>query len=218
MDSFLDTNVPLAYVFSIEPKNTIAKKIFKLYDKYFWSNNVRQEFEHRFNQKQTTLSSFFNELQHNVEKSNTAYFTKREMMQFADDWDYDSEKQQKDIIQAAKNFWKIYLPYTSRPEKMELENKLREFLMDLNSRTYQKANNVPNLFDQEIVRTKKYPKIFAKFAKFKMGECDKEIILDAHDFGINHPIDFITFDDECNKGASIEGLSFNNVLGRFDFY
>ena len=61
MDSFLDTNVPLAYVFSIEPKNTIAKKIFKLYDKYFWSNNVRQEFEHRFNQKHTTLFSFFND-------------------------------------------------------------------------------------------------------------------------------------------------------------
>lgn len=218
MDSFLDTNVPLAYVFSIEPKNTIAKKIFKLYDKYFWSNNVRQEFEHRFDQKQTTLSSFFNDLKRNVEKSNTTYFTKREMMQFAHAWDYDSEKQQKDIIQAAKNFWNIYLPYTPRPEKRELENKLREFLMDLNSRTYQKANNVPNLFNQEIVRTKDYPKIFAKFAKFKMGECDKEIILDAHDFGFNHPIDFITFDDECKKGALIDELSFNNVLGRFDFY
>ncbi len=61
------------HVFSIEPKNTIAKKIFKLYDKYFWSNNVRQEFEHRFDQKQTTLSSFFNDLKHNVEKSNTPY-------------------------------------------------------------------------------------------------------------------------------------------------
>ena len=36
--------------------------------------------------------------------------------------------------------------------------------MDLNSRTYQKANNIPNLFKQEIVRTKDYPKIFAKFA------------------------------------------------------
>ena len=215
MDSFLDTNVPLTYVFSIEPKNTIAKKIFKLYNKYFWSNNVRQEFEHRFDQKQTTLSSFFNDLKHNVKKSNTTYFTKHEMIQFANDWDYDSEKQQKDIIQAAKNFWNIYLPYTPQPEKMELENKLKEFLMDLNSRTYQKANNVPNLFNQEIVRTKDYPKIFAKF---KMGECDKEIILDAHDFGINHPIDFITFDDECKKGASIDELSFNNVLGRFDFY
>ena len=86
--------------------------------------------------------------------------------------------------------------------------------MDLNNRTYQKANNIHNLFDQEIVRTKVYPKIFAKF---KMGGCDKEIILDAHDLGINHPIDFITFDDECKKGASIDGLFFNNVLGRFDF-
>lgn len=28
MDSFLDTNIPLAYVFSIEPNNSIAKKIF----------------------------------------------------------------------------------------------------------------------------------------------------------------------------------------------
>ena len=48
MDSFLDTNIPLAYVFSIEPMNTIAKKIFQHYDKTFWSDNVRIEFNHRF--------------------------------------------------------------------------------------------------------------------------------------------------------------------------
>lgn len=217
MDSFLDTNVPLAYVFSIEPMNTIAKKIFEEYDKYVWSNNVRIEFSHRFNQKQTTLSSFFNDLQYTVEKSHNTHFTRHEIIQFAHNHDYDSEKQQKDIIQATKNFWNLYLPYNSRPEKMELENKLREFLMDLNSRTYQKAINVPNLFDQEIVRTKKYPKIFDKLKKFKMGKCDKKIVIDAHDFGINHPIDFITFDDGCKEGASIKELSFNNVLGRFDF-
>ena len=35
MDSFLDANVPLADIFSIEPNNTIAKRIFKLYDNYF---------------------------------------------------------------------------------------------------------------------------------------------------------------------------------------
>ena len=104
MDSFLDTNVHLAYVFSIEPMNIIAKKIFRLYDKYFWSNYVRQEFEHWFNQKQTSLYSFFNDLQYTIEKSNKTYFTKHEMMQFAYGWDYESEKQQKGIIQAAKNF------------------------------------------------------------------------------------------------------------------
>lgn len=217
MDSFLDTNVPLAYVFSIEPRNTIAKKIFEIYDKNFWSDNVRIEFEHRFDQKQTTLSSFFNDFQYHVEKSNNTYFEKRKMIQFAQNWYYTSEKQQKDIIQATNNFWVKYFPYTSRPDKMELENKLMEFLMDLNSRTCQKADNIPKLFNQEIVRTKEYPKIFVKFANFKMGKCDKKIVLDAHDFGINHPIDFITFDDGCKEGASLEELSFDNVLGRFDF-
>lgn len=217
MDSFLDTNVPLAYVFSIEPRNTLAENIFDLYDKCFWSNNVRQEFEHRFNQKLTILSLFFNDLQYNVEKSNNTYFTKHKMMQFAHNWDYDSEKQQKDIIQAAENFWAKYLPYNRRPDKIELENKLREFILDLNNRTYQKAITISNLFDQEIVRTKEYPKIFVRLAKFKMGKCDKKIVIDAHDFGITHPIDFITFDDGCKEGASINGLSFINVLGRFDF-
>lgn len=217
MDSFLDTNVPLAYVFSIEPLNTIAKKVFEEYDKYFWSDNVRIEFNHRFNQKQTTLSSFFNDLQYTVEKSHNTHFTRHEIIKFARNHDHDSEKQQKDIIQATKNFWNIYLPYNSRPEKMELENKLRDFLMDLNNITYQKAINVPKLFNQEIVRTKDYHKIFDKLKKFRMGKCDKKIVIDAHDFGINHPIDFITFDDGCKEGASIKELSFNNVLGRFDF-
>ena len=100
---------------------------------------------------------------------------------------------------------------------MELENKLKEFLMDLNSSTFRKAKNIPNLFDEEIVRTNEYPKLFAEFTKLKMDKCDKEIVLDAHDFGINHDIDFITFDDLCKKGASLHELSFKNVLGRFDF-
>ena len=217
MDSFLDTNIPLAFVFAIEPSNTIAKIIFKIYDKYFWSDNVKIEFDHRFNQKQTTLSSFFNELHHGVEKSYNSYFTKKEMMQFAYNWDFDNEKQKKDIIQSVKNFWEKYFPYNSRPEKMELENKLKEFLMDLNSSTFRKVKNIPNLFDEEIVRTNEYPKLFAEFTKLKMDKCDKEIVLDAHDFGINHDIDFITFDDLCKKGASLHELSFKNVLGRFDF-
>ena len=217
MDSFLDTNVPLAYVFAIEPRNTIAKKIFGQYDKFFWSDNVRSEFDHRFNQKQTTLSSFFNDLQYYVEKSNSSYFTKGQMISFAHNWYCTNEKQKRDIIQAANNFWNKYLPYNSRSEKMELENKLVEFIMDLNGRTCKKADNVPNLFTQEIVRTKKYPKIFAEFTKLKMDECDKEIVLDAHDFGLTHPIDFITFDDLCKTGASLDELSFKKVLGRFDF-
>lgn len=217
MDSFLDTNVPLAYVFSIEPNNTIAKKVFGMYDKFFWSDNVRGEFDHRYNQKQTTLSSFFNDFQYHVEKSNNTYFTKGKMMSFAHNWYCTSDKQKKDILQAANNFWQKYLPYNTRPDKMELENKLMEFLMDLNSRTSTKADNIPNLFDQEITRTKEYPKLFAEFTKLKMDKCDKEIVLDAHDFGINHPIDFITFDDLCKTGASLEGLSFKKVLGRFDF-
>lgn len=217
MDSFLDTNIPLAYVFSIEPNNTIAKKIFGEYDKYFWSDNVRVEFDHRFNQKQTTLVSFFNDFHYQLDKSNSAYFTKSKMISFAYNWYWTNDKQKKDILQAVKNFWDKYLPYNTRPDKIELKNKLIEFLMDLNSRTIEKAYNIPKLFEPEIVRTKEYPKLFAEFTKLKMGECDKKIVLDGHDFGIKHPIDFITFDDLCKTGASHKELSFKKVLGRFDF-
>ena len=218
MDSFLDTNIPLAYVFSIEPNNTIAEKIFERYEKYFWSDNVRIEFDHRFDQKQTALSSFFNEFQYNVEKSYTEYFTKGKMINFAKNWDYASEKQKNDIFRAINDFWKKYLPYNSKPSKIELENILEEFLMDLNSRIYEKAEDVHKIFNPEIVRTKEYPKIFKELTKLKMDKCDKLIVLDAHDFGIAHPLDFITFDNLCLKGASIDCLSFNNVLGKSDFY
>lgn len=109
------------------------------------------------------------------------------------------------------------MPYNSRPSKIELENKLQEFLMDLNGRTCEKADTITTLFDQEIVRKNEYPEIFVEFTKLKMDECDKIIVLDAHEFGINHPLDFITFDELCKTGASLDGLSFNEVLGKFDF-
>ena len=92
MDSFLDTNVPLAYVFSIEPINITDSNVLKTYDKYYWSDNVRIEFDYRFDQKQTTLSSFFNDFQYNVEKSHRTYFTKGIMKKFANNWDYTSKK------------------------------------------------------------------------------------------------------------------------------
>ena len=58
MECFLDTNIPLAYVFSIEPNHKKANYIFNEYDKLFWSKLVLNEFNNRFNIKYQHISYF----------------------------------------------------------------------------------------------------------------------------------------------------------------
>lgn len=60
-----------------------------------------------------------------------------------------------------------------------------------------------------------YKDIFEELLSFNMQKNDANIILDAHDFSlsIGNQLDFITFDNNCFKGAYSLNLAFNEVKG-----
>lgn len=43
MNSFVDTNVAISYIFSIDPLNNKSMAVFREYDDIFWSNLVKSE-------------------------------------------------------------------------------------------------------------------------------------------------------------------------------
>ena len=44
MNSFVDTNVPIGFMFSIDPLNNKSISAFREYDNIFWSNCVKKEY------------------------------------------------------------------------------------------------------------------------------------------------------------------------------
>ena len=44
MNSFVDTNVAIAYIFSIDPLNNKSMAVFREYDNIYWSKFVKREF------------------------------------------------------------------------------------------------------------------------------------------------------------------------------
>ncbi len=43
MNSFIDTNVAIAYIFSIDPLNIKSMSVFREYDDIYWSKLVKRE-------------------------------------------------------------------------------------------------------------------------------------------------------------------------------
>ena len=67
MHSFVDTNVSIAFMFSIDPFNNKARSIFREYKHIFWSKCVKDESEKVFKNKQKLLIRFFKGLSNNLE-------------------------------------------------------------------------------------------------------------------------------------------------------
>ena len=69
MDSFVDTNIPIAYVFSIDPHNKRAISVYENYDNIFWSNKVYMEFSDRCFEKLNNLLEFYQTFEFDLKKN-----------------------------------------------------------------------------------------------------------------------------------------------------
>lgn len=59
MNSFVDTNVSIAYLFSIDPFNKKSISIFNNYNKILWSFHVKNKCQKVFKSKLKILKRFF---------------------------------------------------------------------------------------------------------------------------------------------------------------
>ena len=66
MNSFVDTNVSIAYIFSIDPLNNKSMAVFREYDNIYWSKLVKKEYKKVFKNKRKILVKFYKDLANDI--------------------------------------------------------------------------------------------------------------------------------------------------------
>ena len=70
MNSFVDTNVSIAYIFSIDPLNNKSMVVFSEYDNIYLSKLVKNECKKVFKNKRKILVKFYKDLANDLEPKN----------------------------------------------------------------------------------------------------------------------------------------------------
>ena len=220
VSSFIDTNVLIAYVFLIEPKNKIAKYILsEEYDNIYGSENVFLEFDDRTFEKRESLLNFYENFILYLSDYTKNYISRKHMLEYVENLDFSDEKEYNEILQSISLFWNHYSPQDSSiPVDLMVEyiNRLRnELEFGVCDKIDFCKSCIINIddFHKRVNHYKNSDGLFEKLYSCGMHKEDIEICLDAYDYNLtlNHPMDFITFDKKYYKCVSRENLGFNNV-------
>jgi len=218
MNSFVDTNVSIAYVFSIDPLNNKSVSVFKEYEYIFWSKLVKNECEQVFKNKRKILVKFYSDLVKYLKPENFHNFSFNDLKKYVFR-NYSKGKKREQILSSLNNFWYIYVD-ESFPTYDSFVQAINDCLRDLKRLIYSRKEEWnKNTFLTEN-RTEKYLDLKNKLKSLNIHSPDDEIILDAHDFNLRNDIllDFITFDKDCYEGVfKIKEFQFNKVKGREDY-
>lgn len=104
---FYDTNIPLAYVFSIEPNHKKSKYIFNEYDEVYWSQIVKIEFNNRFDKKFQSLIEFYQMLYFEFKNSIKNFIIFTDIKFYLKNKKYES-KEEEDLFESLSLFWNYY--------------------------------------------------------------------------------------------------------------
>ena len=218
MNSFTDTNVPIAYIFSIDPLNNKSMAVFREYDKIFWSKLVKKECNKVFKNKRKVLVKFYKDLSDNMKPENF-HDVKFEDLEKYVLGNYSKGRNRDQILSSLRKFWDSYVE-DQFPNYNSFNQAIKNCLDDLKRLVYSRKNQWEH--DTELTgdRVEKYSYLKNKLNSLKVHHPDDDIVLDAHDFNLRKDflLDFITFDSDCYDGVSqIQEFQFNNVKGKYDY-
>ena len=218
MNSFVDTNVSIAYTFLIDPLNNNSINSFREYVNIFWSKLVKKEFNNVFISKKEVLVRFYKKLLNDLKQESIHNLTIDDLEKYVKQGNY-SKRDYNQIKGSLSYFWDRYLVNESFPSLVSLENAIDLCLRDLRIMSYTRKSELENNLQLTSERQRKYSNLNNKLRRNGVHPPDNEIILDAHDYNLNtsHDLDFLTFDKKCCKGAKLQDFSFHDVKYKSDF-
>ncbi|MCR5027226.1 MAG: hypothetical protein K6A34_07285 [Methanobrevibacter sp.] len=219
MNSFVDTNVSIGFMFSIDPLNNKAISVFNEYGDIFWSNCVKKECKKVFNDKRIILTKFFKDLSNNLTRDDFHDFKFEDLKDYVL-MNYNPNKSREKILSSLNKFWDNYVG-DRFPTYESFINSITQCLFDLRVSIYRRRTEWESVVLLTEERTKKYYDLKNKLNSIGVHSPDDIIVLDAHDHNLrnDYDLDFITFDSDCCEAASnIEGFCFNKVKGIYDYF
>lgn len=218
MNSFIDTNVSIAYIFSIDPLNNKSLAVFSEYDKIFWSKFVKKECNKVFGNKRKILVKFYKDLANDIKPENFHDFKFEDLQKYVLR-NYSNGRKRDQILSSLRKFWDSYVE-DQFPNYNSFNQAIQNCLGDLKRFVYLRKNQWEQNTELTDDRVKKYSFLKNKLNSFNVHHPDDDIVLDAHDFNLRKDflLDFITFDGDCYDGVSqIQEFQFYNVKGKYDY-
>lgn len=108
MNCFADTNVSIAYIFSIDPLNNKSMAIFREYDNIFWSKLVKRECKKVFKNKRKILVKFFKDLANDLKPDDFHDFKFMDLKKYVMR-NYSEVKKREQISSSLRKFWDQYV-------------------------------------------------------------------------------------------------------------
>lgn len=218
MNSFVDTNVSIAYIFSIDPLNNKSMAVFREYDDIYWSKLVKSECKDVFKSKRKILVNFYKDLANDIKPEDFNNFKFNDLKKYVK-INYPDGKRRDQILSSLQKFWDKYVNERF-PTYNSFIQAVQNCLNDLRNLVYSRKSQWEQDLLLTCARVEKYSNLKKKLNSLKVHSPDDDIVLDAHDFNLkkDFPLDFITFDGDFYEGVSkIKNFQFNNVKGKYDY-
>ena len=218
MNSFVDTNVAISYMFSIDPLNNKSMAVFREYDDIFWSNLVKSECRIVFKNKKKILVKFYKDLADDIKLEIFHDFQFEDLKKYVFK-NYPNGKKRDQILSSLKKFWDSYVNQRF-PSYNSFIKAIKNCLSDLKNLVYSRKRQWEQNIQLTDTRVKKYINLKNKLNFLKVHHPDDDIILDAHDFNLKKDFlfDFITFDEDFyNAISKIKEFKFNKIKGKYDY-
>ena len=202
MNCFVDTNVPIAFIFRIDPLNHYANSVFKFYDSIFWSHRVKNECEKVFDQKLNLLNVFYKNLLKDLNNNlfnelHSNEFSFENLIGYLKKKEHN-KKQFKNIESSLNIFWDKYVNETF-PSFENFKTAITLCLQDLKFQSFKRKKYWKKNVIYTEKRIEKYDHLRLILQNLGVHHPDDEIILDAHDYNLktSFNLDFVTFDKKC---------------------
>lgn len=185
MHYFLDTNVIIGYIFSLDPLNDPSNSILNKKVLFYYSDHVKWECESKFEEKLENYSNFFQTLilylEDNQNVINRNFLHK--IIRKYDDFNQFDKNDMCETIDILLKRLDLSLEYGF--EAFELLNKLDLFLLNFESKHYDSFEYIKQDLNKIGNHSKKYPEL-DDILKGKVHKNDKLILLDVHEFACNN--------------------------------
>lgn len=218
VDFFIDTNVIIGYIFSLDPLNKYSNKLIQQKHNLLYSKHVQQEYENKLKSKRKEYNKFFKFIQIKLDSYKKDLFNTELFQNFINQF-YGKNKQfsKKDLRKTINIFLKDFeLEYNCKIN--DLKKLFNRFTNEFNSKIFRledKLNQHVNVINNHDAKNyENLKKIISN--KTNIHKEDENILLDAEEYAKEHDklkLFFITWDKQFFKGVKsiLEILCLHNI-------
>lgn len=227
MNSFLDSNVVLGYIFCIDSLFEVSREYIFNSNNNFYSKNVKNEVNAVFSRKSFEFTNFLINLTKIMnDLKDVSLISIVEFHRFIENFDDIGRFKVNEMHTAFEKLWNFF-DFGENQEVFIIKSNLNTFLRNFNSLNFTRKNNILNkliLIDNHKNKDKTILELIEKenLRDGLLHGSDEEILFDANEFAKNNKdlnLKFVTADQRFFEAITIlkEYLSFGDCINLMEF-